>query len=133
MVTDTIGDYLTRIRNAQLRKKKVVSVPSSKILKAMSQILKEEGFIMDFEETGEKTDIQKSLKLTLKYSNDDKAAISGLKRISKPGVRTYVGYRNIPKVLGGFGITILTTSKGLMTGSRAKEMKIGGEYLCKVW
>ncbi|MFH1544445.1 MAG: 30S ribosomal protein S8 [Patescibacteria group bacterium] len=132
MVTDTIGDYLTRIRNAQLRKKKVVGVPSSKILKAISKILKDEGFIAEYEEVGEKSAPQKSINLTLRYSKEQ-PVITGLKRVSKPGVRTYVGYRNVPKILGGFGITILSTSKGVMTGKQAREMKIGGEYLCKVW
>ena len=132
MVTDTIGDYLTRIRNAQLRKKRDVTMPTSKMLVALSKILKEEGFIEDFVEEDGETETQKNLVVTLRYING-KGAIRGLERISKPGVRQYVGYRKVPRILKGLGIAILTTSKGVMSGESAQKEKIGGEYLCKVW
>ena len=130
MVTDTIGNFLATIKNALMRSKKEVELPSSKILVAISEVLKKEGFIEDFsQEAGE---YQKVLKLSLRYI-EGKPAIKGLKRISKPGVRNYVGYRNIKRVLGGIGINILTTPKGIITGEEAVKSKVGGELLCKVW
>ncbi|MBN2016146.1 30S ribosomal protein S8 [Candidatus Dojkabacteria bacterium] len=134
MVTDIIGDFLTRIRNAYLRGKKEIEIPSAKMLISISKILKEEGFIADFKEGNEGKDSQRRiLKLELRYGNGKKSVIQGIKRISKPGVRVYTGYRDIPRVLNGLGIVILTTPKGIMTGEKAKKEKIGGELLCEVW
>lgn len=131
MVTDTIGDYLTRIRNAYIRGKREIVMPSSNILLQISKVLKEEGFIGEFgDEEGESK--QKSLKIKLRYYKG-KPAIRGIKRVSKPGIRIYVGFRDVPKVLNGIGIAVLTTSKGVMTGEKAVERKIGGELLCKMW
>jgi small subunit ribosomal protein S8 len=130
MVTDTIGDFLTRIRNAQIRNKKEITLPSSKLLIAMSDVLKEEGFIKDFEEVEE--DKRKKLTVQLRYV-EGRPAIRGLKRVSKPGVRSYIGYRNIKRVLGGIGIEILTTPAGVMTGEQAIKSKVGGELLCRIW
>ncbi len=132
MVTDTIGDFLTRIKNAQQRKRKEVVVPSSKIVKAIAQILKEEGFIDDFAEEGINGNVQNQLRIKLRYVNR-KCVIRNIRRVSKPGVRIYLGYRDIPNVVSGTGIAILTTSKGVMTGENARKMKVGGEYLCEIW
>jgi small subunit ribosomal protein S8 len=132
MVTDTIGDFLSRIRNAQVRKKTHVEVPSSNMLKGIAHILKEEGFIKD---AVDETDAEKNhdiLRIELRYEND-KPAIKGIKRESKPGVRTYIGYRDIKKVMQGLGISILTTPKGIMTGEKARKEKTGGELLCTIW
>lgn len=132
MVTDTIGDYLTRIRNALIRKKDSVTMPSSKMLVALSEILKKEKFIDDFAvEKLEGTD-RDNLIITLRY-RDGESAIRKLERVSKPGVRRYVRYKNIPKVLGGIGVVVLTTPKGVMTGKQAYNERVGGEILCKVW
>jgi small subunit ribosomal protein S8 len=131
MVTDTIGDFLTRIRNAQLRDKKEIVAPSSKMLASLAKLLKEEGFIAGFSEEDENEKMKK-IKVELRYING-KAVINGIERISKPGVRIYVGYREIPKVLNGLGVTILTTPKGVMTGETAAKEKVGGELLCRVW
>lgn len=133
MVTDIIGDYLTRIRNAQERKKKEIRIPSSKMLVAISEILKNEGFIQDYKLVEEEiVGTQKNLLVELKYEKG-KPVIRGLKRVSKPGVRNYIGYRDIPKILSGLGIAIVTTPKGVLTGEMARKEKVGGEYLCKIW
>ncbi len=132
MVTDSVGDFLTRIRNANLRREDKLSMPSSKILASIAGILKKEGFIEDFEEEGKSENKLKNLIIKLKYESD-LPRIRGLKRVSKPGVRIYVGYRDIPKVLSGYGISILTTSQGIMTGDRAKKEHVGGELLCQIW
>jgi small subunit ribosomal protein S8 len=134
MVTDTIGDFLSRIKNAQERNKQDVIMPSSKMLLAISKILMEEGYIKDFkEEEREKNAVQKDLRVKLRYIGEEKGAIEDLERVSKPGVRIYVGYRNIPRVKNGLGITILSTPKGVLTGESAKKERVGGELLCKVW
>lgn len=132
MVTDAIGDYLTRIRNALQRGQKEVQIPSSKILLSISEILKKEGFIEEFSEE-DKQNNRKVITVKLKYLEGRKGAIRGLERISKPGVRVYIGYRKIPSILGGLGITLLTTPKGVMTGEMARKQRIGGELMCKVW
>jgi|PlaIllAssembly_1097288.scaffolds.fasta_scaffold206509_2 small subunit ribosomal protein S8 len=126
MVNDTIADYLTKIRNAIQANKNEVVVSNSVILSAISQILKEEGYIEDMSKEGN------NLTLTLKYVNK-KPAIRFLERVSKPGVRTYMSYQDIPKVINGLGINIFSTSKGIMTGKKARMNKIGGEYLCNIW
>ena len=132
MVTDSVGDLLTRIRNATLRKTEEITMPSSKILAGIAGILKDEKFIEDFEEIVDPDTKRKILKIKLLYI-DSLPRIRGLKRVSKPGVRIYVGYKDIPVVLSGYGITILTTSGGLMSGKDAKKSHIGGEILCQIW
>ena len=126
MVNDTVADLLTRIRNAQMRNKKEMTVPVTKMVTSILAILKAEGYIEDFSKE------EKNLLVKLKYI-DKKSAITHLERISKPGVRTYLNYQEIPRVLNGLGISIFSTSKGLMTGKKAKLEKTGGEYLCNIW
>lgn len=133
MVSDTVGDFLARIRNAHIKMKPYATMPSSRMLLAISKILKEEGFIEDFnEETNEQESYLKVLKIKLRYVND-KPAILNLERVSKPGVRVYIGYRDIEKIRGGQGITILSTPKGVLSGDKAIKERVGGELLCKVW
>ena len=129
-MTDPIADFFTRVRNSLMVHHGAVEMPSSKMKVRIAEILKEEGFIKNFRvhEDGR----QGILKLYLKYHNGD-AAIRGIKRISKPGRRTYVSSRNIPKVLSGFGIAIITTSSGVMTDQLCREKGIGGEVLGYVW
>jgi len=130
MVNDTIADFLTRVRNALAREKQEITLPSSKMLEAMAKILKEEGFILDYKV--EKAEPQNSLTIKLRYV-DGESAIARLERVSKPGVRRYMGYRDIPRVKRGIGIAIFSTPQGLMTGKEAREKKVGGEYLCNIW
>ncbi len=125
-VVDPIADMLTRIRNAHGAYHKTVSIPGSKIKTAIAGILKDEGYIIDF--TAEENEIN----VTLKYV-DGKALISGMKKISTPGRRVFVGVEDIPSVLNGLGICILSTSKGVVDGVKAKELNVGGELLCEIW
>jgi small subunit ribosomal protein S8 len=129
-VTDPISDMLTRIRNAIMVRHDSVLVPASKIKLSIAKILKEEGFITDYEVVKGKP--HQSIKLQLRYL-DSKPAISGLKRMSKPGLRVYVQKKEIPRVYGGLGIAILSTSKGLKTGQQAWRQGSGGELLCYIW
>jgi small subunit ribosomal protein S8 len=122
---------LTRIRNAIMVRHDSVLVPTSKMKLAIANILKEEGFITDFEVLKDKT--HKSIKIKLKYTGDKEPMVSGLERISKPGLRVYVEKHEIPRVYGGLGIAILSTSRGVMTGQQAWRQGIGGELLCYVW
>jgi small subunit ribosomal protein S8 len=129
MVNDIISDFLTKMRNAINAKHHLVEVPLTKITKSIAEILKEEGFLNDF-----KILKKNILVLSLKYSEKNKQPIiSSIQRISKPGLRNYVNNKNIPNVLGNLGISIISTSKGLMTNSQAKTLKIGGEILCKIY
>ncbi len=128
MLTDPIADMLTRIRNAHLALHKEVSVPRSKMKEAIASILKQEGYVEDYALDNNDRDI----KIQLKYYKN-RPAISGLKRISKPGRRMYVASDAIPRVQNGLGICILSTSKGLLAGEIAKNQKTGGELLCEVW
>ena len=130
MVTDPIADMLTRIRNANAMRYKEVEVPSSKVKLEIAKILKDEGYIIDYKI--KKNDVQNIIVLNLKYA-DKERVITGLKRISKPGLRVYVKSDEIPKVLNGLGIAIISTSKGIMTGKSAKEKSLGGEVLAYVW
>ena len=132
MMTDPIADLLARIRNAALARHDVTRVPASKMKKAIAEIMKEEGYIADVREEEWGPAKHKSLMITLKY-NDRKAAFRGLKRVSRPGRRVYVGHGEIPRVLSGLGISILSTSQGLMTDKTARERRVGGELLCEVW
>lgn len=130
-MTDPIADYLTRVRNSLKAGKKTVDMPYSKFKQAISEILKKSSFIEDFKviETEGKF---KMLSLKLKY-NDGESVILGLKRISKPGIRRYVSNEDIPRVRNGLGISIVSTSKGLLTDKEARSLKVGGEVVCEIW
>ena len=128
-MTDVIADMLTRIRNALMAKHETVEIPASNTKKAIADILLKEGYISGVEIL---EGVQGTIKITLKYNGSNKV-ISGLKRVSKPGLRVYVGAEEIPQVLGGLGIAILSTSKGIMTGKEAKKLHQGGEVLAYVW
>ncbi|HBT17911.1 MAG TPA: 30S ribosomal protein S8 [Firmicutes bacterium] len=130
VVTDPIADMLTRIRNANIVRSKNVEIPASNIKKELARLLKEEGYIQDFEFIDDNK--QGILRLRLKFNGQERI-ITGLKRISKPGLRVYAEKDQIPKVLGGLGIAILSTSKGIMTDKIARQMGIGGEVLCYIW
>jgi len=132
VVTDTISDMLTRIRNANMVKHQIVQIPSTKMSVAIAEILKEEGFIEDFENYTE--DERNYLLISLKYlGKSRKSVISKIERISKPGLRVYANSKKLPKVLDNLGIAIISTSKGVMTNLKAKELGIGGEILCYIW
>ena len=132
MVTDTISDMLTRIRNATMVKHQIVQIPVTKMSLAIATILKEEGFIEDFENYQE--DKQNYLLLSLKYKGKSRnSVISKIKRVSKPGLRVYTNSKELPKVLDNLGIAIMSTPKGVMTNLKAKELGIGGEVLCYIW
>ena len=131
VVTDTIADMLTRIRNANQMRYQEVSVPASNMKIEIARILKEEGFIADYKV--EKNDVQGTIILTLKYGENKERVITGLKRISKPGLRVYAKNDEIPRVLNGLGIAILSTSKGIMTDKEARKLNIGGEVLAYIW
>jgi len=132
VVTDTISDMLTRIRNANMVKHQIVQIPNTRMSFAMAKILKEEGFIADFENYIE--DSRKYLLLSLKYMGKDrKPIISNIERVSKPGLRVYSNSKQLPRVLDNLGIAIISTSKGVMTNLKAKELGIGGEVLCYIW
>ncbi|MEZ0574641.1 30S ribosomal protein S8 [Halodesulfovibrio aestuarii] len=126
MLTDPIADMLTRVRNAHLALHKEVSVPRSKMKESIASILKAEGYVNDFSVE------DREIKITLKYVKG-KAVIAGLKRISKPGRRVYVGAQDVPAVQNGLGICILSTSRGVLEGNAAKEANAGGELLCEIW
>ena len=130
MVTDPIADMLTRIRNANAMRYKEVEIPSSKVKVEIAKILKDEGFINDYKI--KKNNVQDVIVMNLKYETKTRV-ITGLKRISKPGLRVYVKSEEIPKVLNGLGIAILSTSKGIMTGKAAKTSNLGGEVLAYIW
>jgi small subunit ribosomal protein S8 len=131
VVTDPIADLLTRIRNANTANHQTCDVPASKMKKAVAQILLDEGFINGLEELKEGP--QGTLRITLKYGPDREKVITGLRRISRPGLRVYTSKTEIPRVLGGLGLVIMSTSKGIMSGKRAKREGFGGEVLAYVW
>ena len=131
LVTDPIADMLTRIRNANQMRYKEVEVPASKMKLEIARILKEEGFIADFKV--KKNDVQNIIVLSLKYGEKKERVITGLKRISKPGLRVYAKAEEVPTVLNGLGIAIMSTSKGVMTGKDAKKQSLGGEVLAYIW
>ncbi len=130
MVTDPIADMLTRIRNANAMRYKEVEIPSSKVKVEIAKILKNEGFINDYKI--KKNNVQDVIVLNLKYNNKERV-ITGLKRISKPGLRVYAKSSEIPRVLNGLGIAIISTSQGIMTGKDAKAANLGGEVLAYIW
>jgi small subunit ribosomal protein S8 len=131
VMTDPIADMLTRIRNANNAKHTKVVIPSSNIKKAIAAILMEEGYIKDVKYMED--DKQGMIEITLKYGEDSSKVISGIKRISKPGLRIYTSKNDVPKVLNGLGIAIISTSKGIMTDKNARKSNVGGEVLCYVW
>lgn len=131
-MSDPIADMLTRIRNANMRKHDTVEVPASKMKVAIANILVNEGYIEKYELTGEGA--QKTIVITLKYTaGKSERVISGLKRISKPGLRVYAGKENMPKVLGGLGTAIVSTNAGVITDKEARKQGVGGEVLCYIW
>lgn len=131
MITDPIADMLTRIRNASNVKHKSVEIPASNTKKRLAEILLNEGFIKSYNVTEDNK--QGIVKIELKYGADNKKVITGLKRISKPGLRVYAKSNEIPRVLGGLGIAIISTSQGIMTDKEARKLGIGGEVVCYVW
>lgn len=133
-MNDPIADMLTRMRNALMREHKTVAMPSSKLKLAIAEVLKSEGYINDYQVVEEKN--FPVLQIKLKYVGDRRtrrSVITGLQRVSKPGRRVYVGKADIPWVLSGMGISVVTTSRGVMTGQKARHLGVGGEVLCKVW
>lgn len=130
-ITDSIGDMLTRMRNAAIVRHDTVEMPASKLKVAILKILKEEGFIGDYEVIKAKP--EKLIRIRLKYGDDNRSIISGIERVSKPGLRVYAQHNEIPRVYGGVGIAILSTPKGVVTGQNARRNGVGGEVLCYVW
>ncbi len=130
-MTDPIADLLTRIRNANMAKQAVVTVPASNVKKKIVDILQSEGYIRGFEV--EEDGKQGIIKIELKYTQDKERVITGLKRISKPGLRVYAGKADIPRVLGGLGMAIISTSNGILTDKQARKLGVGGEVICYVW
>src|SRR6202453_666382 len=130
-ITDPIADMLTRIRNAQSARHPKVDVPASKLKMEIARILKEEGFIVNFKLADEGA--KRSIRIYLKYTPGNVPVISKIERVSRPGCRVYVGSKKVPRVLGGLGVNILTTPRGVMTGSSARKEGVGGEVLCHVW
>jgi small subunit ribosomal protein S8 len=133
MMTDPIADMLTRIRNANVALKETVVMPSSKQKVALAQILKAEGYIADFAVAPSTKGPGNELTVQMKYSNDRHRTISGISRVSTPGLRVYRNSKSVPRVLGGLGVAVLSTSQGLMTDREARKRKVGGEVLCFVW
>ena len=129
-MTDPVADYLTRIRNAIQARHKRVDVPASNLKRALTELLLNNKFIGGFTEVKGKT--QNTIRIQLKY-NDGESVISGLSRNSRPGLRKYVGATEVPRVLGGLGIAVISTSRGLMTDRQAREAKLGGEVICEIW
>ncbi len=132
-MTDPIADMLTRIRNANIAMHDEVSMPSSKLKVALAEVLKAEGYITSFEARENTDGPGSTLTINMKYSPERQRVINGLKRVSKPGLRVYTKTDQIPRVLGGLGVAVLSTSKGLLTDRAARKAKIGGEVLCYVW
>lgn len=131
VMTDPIADYLTRIRNANMAKHDSVEIPASNIKKSISEILKREGFIRDYEVADDNK--QGVIRVFLKYGPNGERVISGLKRISKPGLRNYVSAEDLPKVLNGLGIAIVSTSAGVITDKEARQKNVGGEVIAYIW
>jgi small subunit ribosomal protein S8 len=131
IISDQIGDMLTRIRNAVMVRHDTTEMPASKLKVAVLKILKEEGFISDYEVIKGKP--ERLIRVRLRYDNSNKSMISGIERVSKPGLRVYSQHNEIPRVYGGVGIAILSTPKGVVTGQQARKDGVGGEILCYVW
>ncbi len=131
MMTDPIADFLSRVRNGLMARHKTVTCPHSKMKARIAQILKDEGYIADF--SVEKNDAQGMLTMTLRYDEENHPLIEGIERVSKPGLRIYKSVDDLPKVRGGLGMAVISTSKGIMTDQQARRDRIGGEILCQVW
>ncbi|MDH7497085.1 MAG: 30S ribosomal protein S8 [Syntrophomonadaceae bacterium] len=131
VMTDPIADFLTRIRNANQVMHKTVEIPASKVKLAIAEIMKQEGYIKDYEFLAD--DKQGVIRVYLKYGPDKQKVITGIKRISKPGLRVYVGKAEVPRVLGGLGTAVISTSQGLMTDKAARKRGLGGEVICYIW
>ncbi|MCS7279610.1 MAG: 30S ribosomal protein S8 [Thermodesulfobacteriaceae bacterium] len=131
MMTDPIADMLIRIKNALSARHKTVLIPASKLKLAILRVLKEEGYIEDFDYIEEKP--QRKIQINLKYDENKRPVISGVRRISKPGRRIYMGYKDLPRVMNGLGIAIVSTSQGIMTDHEARKRKLGGEVICEIW
>ena len=131
-VTDPVADMLTRIRNAIVVRHDTVSIPASNMKVAIAKILKEEGFVEDYQVVRGPT-VQGSLRVALHYRDEGEPAIAGLKRVSRPGLRVYVGKGEVPRYYGGLGVAVVSTSKGVMTGKQAWREGVGGELLCYIW
>ena len=132
-MTDPIADMLTRLRNANVAQHDFVRMPSSKLKEALAAILEREGYIAGWDVAKDEKRPGNRLKIELKYTPDRKRTISGLRRVSKPGLRVYSGSHDVPRVLGGMGIAIISTNQGLMTDREARQRRVGGEVLCQVW
>lgn len=132
-MTDPIADMLTRIRNANIAMHDLTSMPSSKVKEALAQILLQEGYIEGFDVADDSARPGRKLTITLKYTPDRRRTISGIKRVSKPGLRVYTPADQVPRVLGGMGIAVLSTNQGLLTDREARQRRVGGEILCQVW
>jgi small subunit ribosomal protein S8 len=132
-MTDPIADMLTRIRNANIAMHDVAVMPSSKVKEALARILLQEGYIEGWDAADDPTRPGRKLSITLKYTPDRRRTIAGIKRVSKPGLRVYTPADQVPRVLGGMGIAVLSTNQGLLTDRQARERKVGGEILCQVW
>ena len=130
-LSDPIADMLTRIRNALRARHEVVNVPASKICEGVCRVLKDEGYVADYRRIDDNK--QGTLRLTLRYGPKRDPIVRGLKRISRPGLRVYVGVDEIPRIMGGMGTVVLSTSQGLLTGREARRRRIGGEVICAVW
>lgn len=133
MMTDPIADMLARIRNAAMARQDVTRMPASKLKKAIAEVLKREGYVSDVREEEWGPEKRKTLTVVLKYSGEKRSAFVGLRRVSKPGRRVYVGHADIPRVLNGLGVSIVSTSHGLLTDKEARKRKLGGELICEVW
>ncbi len=133
MMTDPIADMLARIRNASLARHDVTRLPASKMKRSIADLLKREGFVADVREEEWGPQKRKTITVTLKYGADRASAFRGLRRVSRPGRRVYVRHGEIPRVLSGLGVSILSTSQGLMTDREARQKRVGGELLCEVW
>jgi small subunit ribosomal protein S8 len=132
VVNDTIAYMLTRVRNANLARHKIVQIPSTKMTRSITSVLLEEGFIENFEEIGD--GINRQILLSLKYKGrEGEPVITSLKRISRPGLRVYANRKELPRVLGGLGVAIISTSKGVLTDNKARHQGLGGEVLCYIW
>ena len=132
-MTDPIADMLTRIRNANIAMHDEVSMPSSKLKEALAKVLKSEGYINEFSASDNESGVGRTLTIAMKYSPERERVISGIKRVSKPGLRVYTSSDQIPRVLGGLGVAVLSTNKGLITDREARKGRVGGEVLCYVW
>jgi small subunit ribosomal protein S8 len=131
MITDPISDMLIRIKNALMARHKTVVVPGSKLKLEIARILKDEGYIEDYRVVEEKPQIK--IEIVLKYDEKKRPVIAGIKRVSKPGRRIYRGYKELPRVLDGMGIAIISTSQGIMTDHEARKRRLGGEVICEIW